>query len=225
MSESADQNFSFRPPAGGDVSLKSSDGTIFVVHSLLLSLASKVFSDMFASTTKADVVELAEDAEAISLMLAFIYPVVRPPVDTIPLLEKAMLVAHKYDVEGLAKSLEQNQQRALIRCDPARVFRLAADYGFREMQTLAAMLIGSSKLDLLEVDGLLQFSKEFPGSAHIIGVVGAQGARARILDGLLTDSGPKRLLDDQRRDLVLPARLAKRMGLTLAIIPHGPASG
>ncbi|KAG9080453.1 hypothetical protein FRC06_006562 [Ceratobasidium sp. 370] len=176
------QTFSFQPPAGGDVSLRSSDGTIFVAHSLLLSLASKVFSDMFASTTKSDVVELAEDAEAISLMLAFIYPVVRPPVDTISLLEKAMLVAHKYEIEVLAKTLEQtcNQRRTLICSNPARVFRFAADYGFRETQTLAAMLIGSGKFDLLEIDGLLQFSKEFPGSAHIIGAVGAQGARTRI---------------------------------------------
>ncbi|KAG8704343.1 hypothetical protein FRC08_002283 [Ceratobasidium sp. 394] len=62
------------------------------------------------------------------------------------------------------------------------------------MQILSAMLIGSGKVDLLSVDGLLQFSKEFPGLAHIVGVVGAQGARARILDVLLAESGSKKHL-------------------------------
>ncbi|KAG9076120.1 hypothetical protein FS749_012142 [Ceratobasidium sp. UAMH 11750] len=160
---------------------------------------------MFTSTTKVDIIELAEDAEAISLMLAFVYPVVRPFIDRISLLEKAMLLAHKYEIEGLAKTLEQtcNQQKTLICSNPVRVFRLAADYGFHETQTLAATLIGSGKLDLLGVDGLLQFSKEFPGLAHIVGVVGAQGARIRILETLLTESGSKKHLTWSTKDCLL----------------------
>ncbi|KAG8704345.1 hypothetical protein FRC08_002285 [Ceratobasidium sp. 394] len=175
--------FSFQPPAGGDVTFKSSDGTIFVAHSLLLSLASKVFSDMFGSTTVADVVELAEDAEAVSLMLAFIYPVIRPPIDTIPLLERAMLVAHKYEIEVLEETLKQSsgQQRDLIRKDPVRVLYLANKYGFRETQTLAAKLVTQCDYDMTTVDGLLKFAKEYPEWSHVIGVVGVQAVRLRIL--------------------------------------------
>ncbi|KAG9122224.1 hypothetical protein FRC07_001493 [Ceratobasidium sp. 392] len=190
MSEStSDQNvsraqaFSFLPPAGGDVSLKSCDGTVFIVHSLLPRLASKVFSDMFASATSADVVELAEDAETISLMLAFIYPVMQPPLDTVAILEKAMLVAHKYEIDGLAKTLEHtySQQRALIRQDPLRVFRSAKHYGFREMQTLAAKIASSSHYNMLTSQGLIELAKDYPDSAHVISLVGVQGARAHIL--------------------------------------------
>ncbi|KAG8704346.1 hypothetical protein FRC08_002286 [Ceratobasidium sp. 394] len=178
--------FSFQPPVGGDVSLKSSDGTIFIVHSMFLSFSSKVFSDMFASSTKADVVELAEDAETVSLMLAFIYPTVRPLIDTIPLLEKAMIVAHKYEIEVLTKTLEQTagQQRALIRQDPLRVFRLATDCGLHELQAFSAKLMTPSHCDMATVSGLVQFAGEYPESSWIIGVVGAQGARARVFDTL-----------------------------------------
>ncbi|KAG9119384.1 hypothetical protein FRC07_005606 [Ceratobasidium sp. 392] len=177
------QAFSFLPPAGGDVSLKSCDGTIFIVHSLLLRLASQVFSDMFASATSADVVELAEDAETISLMLAFIYPVMQPSLNTVAILEKAMLVAHKYEIDGLAKTLEHtySQKRALIRQDPLRVFRSAKHYGFREMQTLAAKIANSSHYNMLTSQGLVKLAKDYPDSAHVIGLVGVQGARAHIL--------------------------------------------
>ncbi|KAG8696222.1 hypothetical protein FRC08_007300 [Ceratobasidium sp. 394] len=183
-------SFSFQPPVGGDVSLKASDGTIFTVHSMFLSFSSKVFSDMFASSTKADVVELTEDAEAVSLMLAFVYPTVRPPIDTIPLLEKAMLVAHKYEIEVLTKTLEQTagQQRALIRQDPLRVFRLATDYGLHEIQKLSVKLMTPRHCDMATVSGLVQFAREYPESSRIIGVVGAQGARARVLDMLSPDN-------------------------------------
>ncbi|KAG9080454.1 hypothetical protein FRC06_006563, partial [Ceratobasidium sp. 370] len=178
--------FSFQPPAGGDVTLRSSDGTLFITHSLLLSLASKVFSDMFGSTTVADIVELAEDAEAISLMLAFIYPVIRPPINTIPLLEKAMLIAHKYEIEVLEETLKQSsgQQRDLIRKDPVRVLYLAKKYGFRETQTLAAKLVARCDYDMTTVDGLLKLAKEYPEWSHVIGVVGVQAVRSHILNSI-----------------------------------------
>ncbi|KAG8703644.1 hypothetical protein FRC08_002710 [Ceratobasidium sp. 394] len=178
--------FSFQPPAGGDVTLKSSDGATFVVHSVLLAIASKVFSDMFTSSTIADVVELAEDAEAISLMLASMYPVIRPTIDTIPLLEKAMLVAQKYDIDILVKTLAQtnSHQRDIIRRDPLRVYCSARDSGFRETQMLAAKLVTRSHYDMLTPDGLLKFAREFPDSAHVIGIVGAQGMRAKVLERL-----------------------------------------
>ncbi|KAG9119383.1 hypothetical protein FRC07_005605, partial [Ceratobasidium sp. 392] len=177
--------FSFQPPPGGDVSLKSSDGTLFVVHSMFLSFGSKVFSDMLASSIKADIVELAEDAEAISLMLAFIYPMMRPSIDTISLLEKAMLIAHKYEIGVLAKTVKQATGLPnLIRKDPLRIYRMAGNYGFQDIEILSAKLITREHYDMTTVDGLVKFSKEYPECSRIIGIVGAHGARARLLEVL-----------------------------------------
>lgn len=192
--------FTFQPLSGGDVSLKSNDGAIFVAHSMLLGLASPIFADMFTGAITApggppaaltpDTIELAEDAEAVSLMLAFIYPVIRPTIDSLRLLEKAMVVAHKYEIDVLLKTLDQcrSENRKLIRLDPLRVFRLAFDYGLRDTQTLAAKLIGPAQYDTLTPEGIVRFAKEFPESAHIIGLVGVQGARYKILETLFADS-------------------------------------
>jgi hypothetical protein len=173
------------------VSLKSCDGTTFLAHSQSLSLASKVFSDMFISPTVADVIELVEDAEAVSIMLAFIYPVIRPPIDTIPLLEKAMRVAHKYDIDVLLKTLEQTgiQQQGLIARNPLRVFLLAADHGLRETQAHAAELVWLQDRNKISPDGLAKLAKEFPNSAHFIGLVGIQLVRPGILEAVLTQAG------------------------------------
>ncbi|KAG9122226.1 hypothetical protein FRC07_001495, partial [Ceratobasidium sp. 392] len=178
-------SFTFQPLPGGDVSLKSSDGALFVVHSVLLSVASKVFSDMFTTTTTADAVELAEDAEAVSLMLAFVYPVMRPSIDSIALLEKGMLMAHKYEIDVLAKTMQQvTNQRDLIRQDPLRVYRAAGKYGFQEIETLSAKLITRDHYDMTTVDGLVKFAKENPGASRMIGIVGVHGTRARVLGEL-----------------------------------------
>ncbi|QRV86703.1 The BTB (BR-C, ttk and bab)/POZ (Pox virus and Zinc finger) domain [Ceratobasidium sp. AG-Ba] len=115
---------------------------------------------MLSTTGIADVVELSEDSEAISLVLAFIYPVMRSPIQPITLLEKSMLVAYKYKIDGLAQTLEKAciQQRPLIRRDPVRIFRATVDYGFHETQKVA---------------GIVEVAKMLPHSAHIIGAVGA----------------------------------------------------
>ncbi|KAG9119963.1 hypothetical protein FRC07_004759, partial [Ceratobasidium sp. 392] len=56
--------FSYQPPAGGDISLKSSDGVVFLAHSVLLGMSSSVFSDMLSTASPSDVIELGDDAES-----------------------------------------------------------------------------------------------------------------------------------------------------------------
>lgn len=87
--------YAFKPPLGGDVSLRSADGKIFCLHTLILSLASSAFSDMFAiGTQSTEIIDLSDDSEAISLMLGFIYPSALPPVVvTYELLEKCLRIA------------------------------------------------------------------------------------------------------------------------------------
>ncbi|KAG8695149.1 hypothetical protein FRC09_009363 [Ceratobasidium sp. 395] len=186
--DQAVSSFSFQPPPGGNVTLKSSDGATFVAHSLLLSLASNVFSDMLTSNTTADVVELAEDAETVSFMLACIYPATQPPLDTVPFLEKAMLLSHKYDIEGLVKAVKRaGTQRELVRRDPARVYQAAGKYGFSEIETFSAKLVLGSDYDMTTVDGLVKFAEACPQYSRIIGVVGVHGARLRVLDSYSPD--------------------------------------
>lgn len=179
--------FTFQPPAGGDTSLKSCDGTTFRVHSVLLGLASTVFADMFTETTKAKAVELEEDAESISLMLAFTYPVASPSVTSVDLLEKAMKVAQKYKVERIIKFIEENVhiRSDLVLSNPLRVFHAAVSHNFPTIQALSAKILRPNHCDLLTVDGLLQLAQLFPAASPVIGLVGAQGARIKILDKVL----------------------------------------
>ncbi|QRW26935.1 The BTB (BR-C, ttk and bab)/POZ (Pox virus and Zinc finger) domain [Rhizoctonia solani] len=111
---------------------------------------------MFYGATKPDPIELAEDAESISLMLAFIYPVAPPHINTIDHLEKIMKVSQKYDVERMTKFIEEavTLGSKLMTLDPMRVFYLC-------------------------------LAKYFPQAAPVIGLVGAQGARVKILDQVL----------------------------------------
>ncbi|KAL5636146.1 hypothetical protein ACGC1H_004836 [Rhizoctonia solani] len=179
--------FVFQPPAGGDLTLQSCDGTRFQVHSVLLGLASTVFSDMLTGATKSDTVELAEDAETISLMLAFIYPVDPPVITTLDHLEKAMLLSQKYDIARMIKAVERCKfpNNQLILSDPVRVFRASIKHNFPEIRTLSAKASGTSHIDPYSIKGLEELAAKFPESSSIIGLIGAQLVRSKLLAELL----------------------------------------
>ncbi|KAG8703646.1 hypothetical protein FRC08_002712 [Ceratobasidium sp. 394] len=182
--------FSFEPPDGGDLLVKSADGALFAVHSVLLGLASSVFSDMFSAPTKRDAIELTDDAESISLMLAFIYPSSFVTVDSFQALEKSLEMARKYDVPGILKALDfiiphEQKDKNLAYHDPVRAFRLATRHGLRETQTFSAGLIEPKHCDFHDPTQLRKFAQQFPDSAHLIGLVGAQGVRLKIICSVL----------------------------------------
>lgn len=196
MSESTSESvtvpqpsFVFQPPSGGDVDLKSCDGVIFRAHSVLLGIASTVFADMFAGATKSDTIELAEDAEPGSPMLAFIYPITPPPIHTVDLLEKFMAMSHKYDIDKMINFVDQiiQLQNEVVLSDPLRVFRASAQYHFPAAQALAARSLRSHHCDMTSVEGILKLSKFFPNSSHVVGLVGAQAVRAKVLAGALLE--------------------------------------
>ncbi|KAG8734465.1 40S ribosomal protein S21 [Ceratobasidium sp. 423] len=180
--------FVFQPPAGGDLTLQSCDGTTFRVHSVLLGLASTVFAGMLTGATKSDTVELAEDAETICLMLAFIYPVAPPAITTVEQLEKVMLLSQKYDIERTIKFIEgfDRLDNQLILSDPIRVFRASVKYKFTTIQAQAAKIFGLKNCNYRTLAGLEELARLLPESSGAIGLIGAQIVREEILKGIYT---------------------------------------
>ncbi|KAF8605918.1 hypothetical protein BDV93DRAFT_554240 [Ceratobasidium sp. AG-I] len=184
----------FVPPPGGDISFRSADGKVFCLHTIILKLASTVFSDMFTvGTQSTEVVDLADDSESISLMLGFIYPSTMPPlVNTFMLLEKSLQIAQKYHVETMLQKIDralcqETSYKRFIESDPLRLFQLCVTYELRETQTAVAKLFRPALHGLAGPKSLVTLAKQYPGSAHVIGLLGAQLARENILRSLLLD--------------------------------------
>ncbi|KAJ1310447.1 hypothetical protein OPQ81_007180 [Rhizoctonia solani] len=173
----------FQPPTGGDVVLKSCEGTIFHAHSVLLSLASTVFAGMFDAASRADVIELAEDTQTISLMLAFIYPVTPPPISTIDQLEKIMLFSQKYNIRKMIDYVEKDirPESELIHSDPIRLFRASIKYDFPTIKSFAIQAFRPKHCDVLSASGLAKIAKYFPDASSVIGLIGAQVVRSSLM--------------------------------------------
>ncbi|KAL5636147.1 hypothetical protein ACGC1H_004837 [Rhizoctonia solani] len=179
--------FAFQPPVGGDIVLKSCEGTIFNAHSVLLGLASTVFAGMFDGASKADTVELAEDAETISLMLAFIYPVTPPPVTSVGQLEKIMLFSQKYDISKMIDYVEKTirPESELVHSDPIRLFRASIKYGFPTIKSLSARAFYPKHCNVLTATGFVKLAQKFPEASSVIGLIGVQVVRSHTMPAIL----------------------------------------
>ncbi|QRW26933.1 The BTB (BR-C, ttk and bab)/POZ (Pox virus and Zinc finger) domain [Rhizoctonia solani] len=146
--------FSFQPPTGGNVVLKSCEGTVFNAHSVVLGLASTVFAGMFSGASSPNTIELAEDAETISLMLAFIYPVAPPKIATAAQLEKVMIFSQKYGIAKMIDIVEKSipPESKLIHSDPIQVFRASVKYGFPTLRVFAGRALGASQRRRLRLE-------------------------------------------------------------------------
>ncbi|KAG8703034.1 hypothetical protein FRC09_004388 [Ceratobasidium sp. 395] len=189
-------DFIFDPPTGGDVLLRSKDERTFCVHSVILGLASSVFLDMFSiGRPSGEPIQLDDDSESISLLLAFIYPSsIWPTVRDIDTLEKCLMIGQKYNVEKIPQALdrdlsqlsEANIQLIIRQCrDPLRIFRLAVTHGLRNCQTLAAKSITPGVINLLKPAEIVKVAEEYPHMAHVIGLVSVQAVRTKILADVL----------------------------------------
>ncbi|KAG8762361.1 hypothetical protein FRC11_009664 [Ceratobasidium sp. 423] len=183
----------FRPPPDGDLTLKSSDGVKFQVHTILLGLSSSVFREMFANGTR-DVnesVNVGEDSEALSILLRCVYPNEMPTLDSLREFKIALEAAHKYDMPGVTRALDQqlclglkNDPTSEI-FDPLGVFHLASLYALRETGRTAVRMVTIDKYDLRNPSKLVDLAARCPSSSKIIGLVGVQGARTKILSRIL----------------------------------------
>ncbi|CEL51993.1 hypothetical protein RSOLAG1IB_00530 [Rhizoctonia solani AG-1 IB] len=179
----------FQPPSGGDLTLRSSDGVEFRVHTLLLHIASTVFGDMFQiGTNNHQVLDLAEDSQTLSLMLEHIYPVKSPIIDSFDKLEKCLAVAQKYDIKGMMGNLDAElrcgAKSELVAGDPLRACVLADSFGLSEAGKVLARLVDRNT-HLLTPEALTRLRTLSPRSELSVRLVGTQAARATILSEIL----------------------------------------
>jgi hypothetical protein len=181
----------FNPPPGGDIRLQSKDGVEFQAHTVLLSLASSVFRDMFlVGTRREDTIDLTEDAKSISIMLEFIYPNSQAPlVTSFDTLDMCLRISQKYDIQGMTQTLDtqisiNNMPQSLVHTDPLRTYQLALAFDLPKTKVMAAPLITTSKADLCDPSRLARLIQSHH-SASLIRLIGIQGTRAKILADVL----------------------------------------
>ncbi|KAG8703647.1 hypothetical protein FRC08_002713 [Ceratobasidium sp. 394] len=186
---SSEPSFHFMPPAGGDLTIVSKDGVEFLVHSDALGRSSSVFADMFSIGTKGEcAIQLADDAESISLMLGFIYSTDPPRIRDPSLLEKVLQLAQKYDIEAITRTLDETIPNTdLISIDPFRVFQIGLTYGLPNTSMLAAKTTQSQYRYFQDLKAINGFTSRFPGTASLVSLIGIAGARAKILHDVLYD--------------------------------------
>jgi len=127
-----------RPDA--DLTLRTSDGKDFQVHKILLSIASKVFADMFtapsvqspnspelgaAHNKSLPVVQVSEDSATLGTLLTFIYPISRPTRFTTPELHSLLAAADKYDMPAAAEAFSRELVSEKRGLPPLVLFALA----------------------------------------------------------------------------------------------------
>lgn len=151
----------------------------FRVHSLLLSLASPVFKDVFSlpqPTTPAaggsksnvaeiEIVEVTDPPQALDIVLRLIYPFTPPSFgEDLDILVECLVIADKYEIKGATARL----RRALSQVGAShclRVYAIASRFGFTNIAEAASLLILSS-VNLAEISQLPDDFKSVSAAAY-----------------------------------------------------------
>ncbi|VDB87552.1 unnamed protein product [Peniophora sp. CBMAI 1063] len=99
-----------------DISLRSSDGVIFAVHSFILRWISPFFADMLSLPQTSDsagdqrpVIDMSEDSASIRTLLRFSYPhtfCADPELEKVADIKRAAVIARKFDCQALLEAVE-----------------------------------------------------------------------------------------------------------------------
>lgn len=135
-----------------DIILRSSDGTAFYAHKVILALASPVFRDMFLipqpangntqnSNTEVQVVDLTETSKLWDTMLRICYPVPNPGVHDLVDVQVILEAARKYQMELVTVEMKRLLLLpAFMEKFPLRVYALACVYEFTDIARTAAVV-------------------------------------------------------------------------------------
>ncbi|CAE6406007.1 unnamed protein product [Rhizoctonia solani] len=174
----------------GDLVLKSVDGQEFRAHSLMLSLHSPVFADMFeiGSHASDEPIQLAETGDMVDLMLKFMYPRQSADVSSLEVLDKALHVAKKYELDDMYQRLRQqllsDGSPASVYTDPRKALGIALAHGFKKEMHLAAGL-AHQNYDFTSVDGLLKLAESAPEAIPWIVVIGIPSVKSKVISEVL----------------------------------------
>ncbi|KAJ1307472.1 hypothetical protein OPQ81_001571 [Rhizoctonia solani] len=124
----------FGPSDGGEFIIRSKDNVEFYVHPTLLIVASPVFKDLMSVGSGERRVELTEDAQAIRLMLTYLYHQTKPGVASFDLAVKGFEIARKYQIDSMTEWLKNlfrlETSPLYMRHHPLEVYDVASLYGF-----------------------------------------------------------------------------------------------
>ncbi|KAI0629327.1 hypothetical protein C8Q77DRAFT_320554 [Trametes polyzona] len=128
-----------------DLVLRSSNNVDFHVHSLILTLASPVFANMFTfpqppgTDTTRPVVDVVESSTTLDVFLRVLYPLPDPEVHDLSTVRLILDAATKYDAPAVITVMKRALTHARALGDnPLRVFAIACYYGMEEETKAAA---------------------------------------------------------------------------------------
>ncbi|KAH8110802.1 hypothetical protein DFH11DRAFT_741318 [Phellopilus nigrolimitatus] len=130
----------------GDVTLRSSDQQDFQVVKAILTIASSFFKSMFSlpqpegqGGCELPVIPVTEDSTTLDTLLRLCYPVKKPIVTDINLVEAVLGAALKYEMEIVVQEMcRALVSGGLLESQPLRVYAIACRYELDEEMRLAA---------------------------------------------------------------------------------------
>ena len=122
----------------------------FRAHKVVLSLASRVFKNLFLTAQPDDsqgdllpVITMTDSPESVDLFLRFIYPGFLPPTNIDPAKLSALLtIADKYDIPTISSIIKRRlADEEILTKDPFGVYVIARRWGFTDEAKGAARMV------------------------------------------------------------------------------------
>ncbi|KAL5637137.1 hypothetical protein ACGC1H_000951 [Rhizoctonia solani] len=181
----------FTPPSGGDITLRSSDGVSFLVHSTILKFTSSTFNGMIATCTSKTTIELSESASDVSNLLRFIYPNKLPLTIGPDMLPGCLKAVQKYNVEGAVEIIDElialdTPPHKFLSSDPIRVFQLALQFNLVKTRAAATPLVISAagQVDFCDLSQASEFAQKY-SPLGLVYLMNFQAMRAKLLSDVL----------------------------------------
>ncbi|KAF8681127.1 BTB/POZ domain [Rhizoctonia solani] len=181
----------FVPPSGGDIILRSRDGTNFLVHSTILKFTSPVFEDMISSRTTTNTIELPETANEISYLLRFIYPNKLPLTIGPGMIPSCLAAVQKYRVGGAVEIIDElisldinTPAHELLSSDPTRAYQLALRFNLAKTKAAAAPLLIAEEVDFCDLDNIAELTQKY-SSLGLACLMNIQAMRTKLLSEVL----------------------------------------